>query len=438
MTGRHLLAALASAALLLPDATQASDDAMLRAFGDAVRTLPAAPAPAPRAAPPTKPRTHAVDTPRPRATPPKKAKDAAIAPKKDAAPDTHQARLQAEIQRLTQQVATLTQAQKNAREQQEARSAQLIKQVNDAIAAAMRSEEALKSEQAKSAKALADAQNHSKKQQQALQAEFEKQRAQQQREATAKLTALQRDLEQQRAALATQQRDSRETLNKEKQQLEKRVASLQAALDAAQKTPDALIEPQGDTARSSYSLGQFIASNIVVQLQMVKDSGIPFDLNQLIAGLTAQLKTGQSALASAEMAQRYAAMQKALTQGLDKLLEKNRAQLAKLGTGRKVLKSDGGIRWFAVKPAKKALNADQNVAVEVKVSTLGGKLINDFKDNHVPFNRSVPPLLYDAMALSGKGGAVEGWALAKDIAAREPLPPWVAPYDIIHYALTLR
>lgn len=431
MTGRHLLAALASAALLLPDATQASDDAMLRAFGDAVRTLPAAPAPAPRAAPPKKPRTHAVDTPRPRATPPKKAKDAAIAPKKDAAPDTPQARLQAEIQRLTQ-------AQKNAREQQDARSAQLIKQVNDAIAAAMRSEEALKSEQAKSAKALADAHNHSKKQQQALQAEFEKQRAQQQREATAKLTALQRDLEQQRAALATQQRDSRETLNKEKQQLEKRVASLQAALDAAQKTPDALIEPQGDTARSSYSLGQFIASNIVVQLQMVKDSGIPFDLNQLIAGLTAQLKTGQSALASAEMAQRYAAMQKALTQGLDKLLEKNRAQLAKLGTGRKVLKSDGGIRWFAVKPAKKALNADQNVAVEVKVSTLGGKLINDFKDNHVPFNRSVPPLLYDAMALSGKGGAVEGWALAKDIAAREPLPPWVAPYDIIHYALTLR
>ncbi|MCE0492286.1 hypothetical protein LU196_19820 [Pantoea sp. Mb-10] len=435
MTERRLLAALATAALLISGAAQASDDAMLRAFNDAVRTLPAAPAATSRPASPDKLRATAAEKRR-RSAPSKTENTAAVTlPKKEGEHDAKQATRQTEKQPLTQQVATLRQAQKNARAQQAAHIAQLTDQVNNAIAAAMRSEEALKREQAKHAKALADAQSENKKTQQARRTDYEQQLATQLRDAAAKRTALQRELDQQRSSLVAQQREAHD---KEKQRLESRIAGLEAALKAAQKTPDALAEPQGDTARSSYSLGQFIASNVVVQLQMVKDSGVPFDLDALIAGLTTQLKTGQSALASAEMAQRYAAMQAALNKALVTLLEKNDAQLARLGAGRKVLKSDEGVRWFTVKPAKKPLSADQSVAVQVKVSTLGGKLINDFKDDKVPFNRSVPPLLYEAMALSGKGGTVEGWALAKDIAAREPLPAWVAPYDIIHYALTLR
>jgi hypothetical protein len=42
------------------------------------------------------------------------------------------------------------------------------------------------------------------------------------------------------------------------------------------------------------------------------------------------------------------------------------------------------------------------------------------------------------MTLTGKGGAVEGWALAKDSFEREPLPQWVAPYDVIHYQLAIK
>ncbi|BAN99114.1 hypothetical protein E05_43480 [Plautia stali symbiont] len=56
----------------------------------------------------------------------------------------------------------------------------------------------------------------------------------------------------------------------------------------------------------------------------------------------------------------------------------------------------------------------------------------------MPFNDSLPPLLREGMSLTGKGGAVEGWALAKDIYERELLPPWVAPYDVIHYKLAIK
>ncbi|XXN63096.1 hypothetical protein ACRQ84_14145 [Enterobacter ludwigii] len=65
-------------------------------------------------------------------------------------------------------------------------------------------------------------------------------------------------------------------------------------------------------------------------------------------------------------------------------------------------------------------------------------MINDFTDDNVQFEDSLPPLLHDGMSLTGKGGAVEGWALAKDSFEREPLPQWVAPYDVIHYQLAIK
>lgn len=171
---------------------------------------------------------------------------------------------------------------------------------------------------------------------------------------------------------------------------------------------------------------------------MVKDIGLKISMDQLIAGLTTQLKTGDSALAGEEMARRYAAMQQSISKGLNTLVAKGYAQLDKQVAKRKVLQAGQGMRWFAVKPVKTKLIPDQQVAVTVKVSTLGGKVINDFADDTVPFNNSLPPLLHEGMALTGRGGAIEGWALAKDIYEREPLPPWVTPYDIIHYELAIK
>jgi NOL1/NOP2/fmu family ribosome biogenesis protein len=190
--------------------------------------------------------------------------------------------------------------------------------------------------------------------------------------------------------------------------------------------------------RDGYTLGQSIASNAVVQLQMVKDVGLTISMDQLIAGLTTQLKTGTSAIGGEEMSHRYAQMQAAMNKGMGPLIEKGYAQLDKQVENRKTLRSENGVRWFAVKPVKAKLIPDQQVEVSVKISTLGGKVINDFADDKVPFDNNLPPLLYDGMSLTGQGGAVEGWALAKDILEREPLPPWVAPYDVIHYQLAIK
>lgn len=224
---------------------------------------------------------------------------------------------------------------------------------------------------------------------------------------------------------------------KQKQQLAE-IAQLKAELKKASTAPVQLAEPKTDAERDGYTLGQSIATNAVVQLQMVKDVGLNISMDQLIAGLTTQLQTGTSAISGAEMSQRYAKMQASMNQGMGKLIEQGYAQLDKQVEKRKTLRAENGVRWFAVKPVKAKLIPDQQVEVSVKISTLGGKVINDFADDKVPFDNNLPPLLHDAMSLTGQGGAVEGWALAKDIVEREPLPPWVAPYDVIHYQLAVK
>lgn len=227
---------------------------------------------------------------------------------------------------------------------------------------------------------------------------------------------------------------------KQKQQLAE-IAQLKSDLKKAPMATEAAVplsEPKSDAERDGYTLGQSIASNAVVQLQMVKDVGLTISMDQLIAGLTTQLKTGTSAIGGEEMSHRYAQMQAAMNKGMGPLIEKGYAQLDKQVENRKSLRSENGVRWFAVKSVKAKLIPDQQVEVSVKISTLGGKVINDFSDDKVPFDNHLPPLLYDGMSLTGQGGAVEGWALAKDIVEREPLPPWVAPYDVIHYQLAIK
>ncbi|KNC12667.1 hypothetical protein AC790_11780 [Pantoea sp. RIT-PI-b] len=227
---------------------------------------------------------------------------------------------------------------------------------------------------------------------------------------------------------------------REVKQLRARISELEKQLAARQTRSDAstIAAPQSDAERDGYTLGQSIASNAVAQLQMVKDVGLDISMDQLIAGVTTQLKTGTSALSSKEMAQRYATMQASINKGMSALIAKGYAQLNQQLEKRKALRAENGMHWFAVKSVQSKLIPDQPVELNVKVSTLSGKVINNFADDNVPFDNHLPPLMHDGMSLTGKGGEVEGWALAKDIFEREPLPPWVAPYDVIHYQLAIK
>ena len=470
MTQRHLLAVLISAALLLPgQAASAADDDMLRAFSEAARTLPPAPAakPQPPAKPAAKPAAktvskaekkaatapdHSAELTRLRArvaeleklsaAPAVKADDALKA--QLAASDKKLAALSAEKQQQEKNIATLQQALKEAQQQQSAGSAQLTKQLSEARAAATQSADALKALKAENDKALAALQAESKKQLSAQQAESDKKLAALQAESKQQLSAQQAESAQKLAALQTQQAEREKqlaALDSDKQQQAHNLAQLTRELEAAKQQPAAapkLSAPKSDAERDGYTLGQFIASNAVVQLQMVKDIGLSISMDQLIAGLTTQLQSGDSLLDGEEMARRYATMQASIGKGLNALIEKGYAQLDKKVAKRKALKKDLGMQWFAVKSVKGKLLPDQQAAVSVRVTTLSGKVINDFSHDQVPFNDSLPPLLQEGMSLTGKGGAVEGWALAKDIYEREPLPPWVAPYDVIHYQLTIK
>lgn len=473
MTQRHLLAVLISAALLLPgQAASAADDDMLRAFSEAARTLPPAPAakPQPPAKLAAKPAAktvsraekkaatapdHSAELTRLRARVAELEKlSAAPAVKADdvlkaqlAASDKKLAALSAEKQQQEKNIATLQQALKEAQQQQSTGSAQLMKQLNDARAAATQSADALKALKAENDKALAALQAESKKQLSAQQAESAQKLAAQQTSSDKQLKALQSqqtESEKKLTALQTQQAEREKqlaALDSEKQQQAHNLAQLTRELEAAKQQPAAapkLSAPKSDAERDGYTLGQFIASNAVVQLQMVKDIGLSISMDQLIAGLTTQLQSGDSLLDGEEMARRYATMQASIGKGLNALIEKGYAQLDKKVAKRKALKKDLGMQWFAVKSVKGKLLPDQQAAVSVRVTTLSGKVINDFSHDQVPFNDSLPPLLQEGMSLTGKGGAVEGWALAKDIYEREPLPPWVAPYDVIHYQLTIK
>jgi len=505
MTERRLLAVLMTAALFMPGvASSASDTDMLRAFGDAARTLPPAPVvsvpPKPKAKPAPKPAAapdYQVEVKRLQARIQQLEKQPAAVPtvnpdealkKQLAAREKQIATLNAQQQQQESQISKLTAALTAAQQQQNADRVEVKKQLDAAKTAAQRHDEAMKNQQAESDKnraafkvenekkltaelaardkklaalqaesqqKLTEQQAASDKKLAALQAESQQKLTEQQAVSDKKLAALQTESQQKLteqqaagdkklAALQSQQQESLKQLaelNAGKQQQAITIASLTADLAAAQKRPAAAAEPaepKSDAERDGYTLGQFIASNAVVQLQMVKDIGLKISMDQLIAGLTTQLKTGDSALAGEEMARRYAAMQQSISKGLNTLVAKGYAQLDKQVAKRKVLQAGQGMRWFAVKPVKTKLIPDQQVAVTVKVSTLGGKVINDFADDTVPFNNSLPPLLHEGMALTGRGGAIEGWALAKDIYEREPLPPWVTPYDIIHYELAIK
>ncbi len=386
MTQRHLLAVLISAALLLPgQAASAADDDMLCAFSEAARTLPPAPAakPQPPAKPAAKPAAktvsktekkaaaapdHSAELTRLRArvaeleklsaAPAAKADDALKA--QLAASDKKLAALSAEKQQQEKNIATLQQALKEAQQQQSAGSAQLTRQLSDARAAATQSADALKALKAENEKALAALQAESKKQLSAQQAASDKQLKalqSQQTESEKKLTALQTQQAEHEKQLAA--------LDSEKQQQAHNLAQLTRELEAAKQQPIAapkLSAPKSDAECDSYTLGQFIASNAVVQLQMVKDIGLSISMDQLIAGLTTQLQSGDSLLDGEEMARRYATMQASIGKGLNALIEKGYAQLDKKVAKRKALKKDLGMQWFAVKSVKGKLLPDQQAA----------------------------------------------------------------------------
>ncbi|WP_343551655.1 hypothetical protein [Pantoea sp.] len=340
--------------------------------------------------------------------------------------------LQAEKKRLEQEVGQLTQALQAAEQQ------------NQKLSESQKTADLLQAQQSESDKKLASL--NAEKQQQAQNAAQLSEQLSQAQEAVKRN---EEKLKLQHAAdsekLNQQLRDAHDAAKRREEALKlkqmQNISALTNELNQAKKQPASmtpLASPKTDAERDGYTLGQSIATNAVVQLQMVKDVGLNISLDQLIAGMTTQLKTGTSAIDSEEMSQRYAKMQASMNQGMGKLIEQGYAQLDKQVEKRKTLRAENGMRWFAVKPVKARLIPDQQVEVSVKISTLGGKVINDFADDKVPFDDNLPPLLHDGMSLTGKGGAIEGWALAKDIVEREPLPPWVAPYDVIHYQLAVK
>jgi len=421
MTQRHLPFVFIIIASFFPAlAYAAAEDDVLQAFGDAARTLPPVPVQKPK--PQLKPvAPKLAEKPAVKSKTPEQLyqlraqiselekQKAALQLKNEqhekalkeqqANSDNKRAALDEEKQQQTQNIIRLTQELKAA-QQQTTDATALRKQLTAAQAAAKRDQDALKTQRAES-----------EKMSQALQ--------KQQSESEKKLASL----------------------NEVKVMQQQNIVKLTAELEAAKKQPAAVVaaaEPKTDAERDGYMLGQSIASNAVVQLQMVKDTGLTINIDQLIAGFSTQLQTGTSVMNSEEMSRRYAAMQETINKKMGSLIEKGYDQLNKHLEQRKALVTQNGVRWFAVKTVKAKLIRDQQVEVSVKVSTLGGKVINDFADDKVPFDNNLPPMLYEGMSLTGAGGAVEGWALAKDIIEREPLPPWVAPYDVIHYQLAIK
>lgn len=196
-------------------------------------------------------------------------------------------------------------------------------------------------------------------------------------------------------------------------------------------------DPQTDVQRDSYSLGQSIAANAQGQIKLIEDAGMALDKDQLGQGILSGLRL-RSSLSSHETATRFQALEKRVSQALPEKIAAAYQQLDKQTAGQQPVSHTHGMRWFTRYSVSHRLQPEQKVTVQVIVKTRDDKIINDFSDDNVIFNSQLPALMYEAMSLTGKGGGVEGWALAKDIADREPLPAWIAPYDLIHYILSIK
>lgn len=224
----------------------------------------------------------------------------------------------------------------------------------------------------------------------------------------------------------------------EQQQLIKRQQTTIANLTRnTSPTKSSIADPRTDVQRDSYSLGQSIAANAQGQLKLIGDAGIVLDMDQLGQGMLSGLRQ-TSVLSSHETLTRFQALEKRVSQTLPEKIAAAYQQLDKQTAGQQPVSNTHGIRWFTRYSVSHRLQPEQKVAVQVIVKTRDDKIINDFSDDNVIFNSQLPALMYEAMSLTGKGGGVEGWALAKDIADREPLPAWITPYDIIHYILSIK
>ncbi len=263
----------------------------------------------------------------------------------------------------------------------------------------------------------------------------------------------QKQLQSQLAALQQQYQQSQQEYEKQRQRadkLDKELAQLTQlassgkalAQDVSQAvksgSPLSFPLPKTEAERDSYALGQFLATNVGTQIKIIKDAGVNILSDSLNAGLTTRLSDGQSAIGDKEMEARYRKLDEKVNQGMNMLIGKGYGKLKEKIGNRKPLKQNEGIAWFALKSVKTRLKANETVAVTVKVTALDGKVINAFSDEHLAFDQNLPPLLYEALSLTGKGGEIEGWALAQDIFEREPLPGWVPPYEVIHYQLSVK
>lgn len=263
-----------------------------------------------------------------------------------------------------------------------------------------------------------------------------------QKQLQAQLAALQQQYQQSQQE-SEKQRQRADTLDKELTQLTHLMNTSKAlAQDVGNAVKPGSSAPslplQTEAERDSYTLGQFLATNVNTQIKIIKDAGINILSEPLNAGLTTKLNNGQSAIGDKEMEARYRKLDEKVNQGMNRLIAEGYEKLRKKIGNRKVLKQNEGMSWFTVKPVKNRLRANAVAAVTVKITTLGGKTINTFSDEQLTFDQNLPPLLYEGLSLTGKGGEIEGWALAQDIFERESLPGWVAPYEVLRYQIAVK
>lgn len=192
-----------------------------------------------------------------------------------------------------------------------------------------------------------------------------------------------------------------------------------------------------DAGRNAYVFGQSVASALSSRLRLIRDAGIEINNAALITGFRDGI-AGKSIIDDNELIDRYQTIQELQHASLEQLVTSAYEKIDDITENRKPVQKDEDIRWFLLKAGEGKIEENHRAGVHVYVETQDKRVINDFTDEQVLFDKDLPTLMFEGIKIAGKKGRVEAWALAKDIMDVEPLPDWITPYDIIHYTLTVK
>lgn len=192
-----------------------------------------------------------------------------------------------------------------------------------------------------------------------------------------------------------------------------------------------------DAGRNAYVFGQSVASALSSRLRLIRDTGIEINNAALINGFRDGI-AGKSIIDDNELIDRYQTIQELQHASLEQLVTSAYEKIDDITENRKPVQKNEDIRWYLLKAGEGKIEENHRAGVHVYVETQDKRVINDFTDEQVLFDKDLPTLMFEGIKIAGKKGRVEAWALAKDIMDVEPLPDWITPYDIIHYTLTVK